>query len=606
MNQSRRDVLVGCLSAILGEGHDSLIAEALPLLEWVELNGGQTLVREGDPADAVYFVVSGRLRAHALRAGERVEIDEIIRGETVGEASVLMKERHSTTIMAVRDSVLARMPASGFEELWRRHPEFSARMARLTIGQVRRAGTPSRRKKAATICIVPISGGFDIVALVTSLVSEIRRWGEVTLQARETVESQFGAGAADARPAEERYHRLSAWLDAVEQSHDFTVLVADDGETEWTRRCVRHADEVLFVTRVDAKMRIHPIEERLCAGERSITAARQSLVLLHPDWKRHPTGTAAWIDRRPVDMHYHVRAARPRDIGRLARILTGNATGLVLSGGGARGFAHLGAYKAIEESGIEIDFVGGTSIGAVMSAYVSFDKPAAELIDLARRAFARNPTGDFNLLPLVSLFKGRRLRRVIHDAVVAATGTEADILDSWRTLFCVASSYSGAREVVLTRGALDRALRASVSIPVALPPVPCDGELLVDGGLFNNFPTDIMTKMGARRLIGVDLSRRSSESCTYDEIPGSWTLLRNMFSGARSPGLNIPSLGTLLVGTTLLYSESRREQSRASVDLYINPDLSAVGLLEWKAFDKTIALGYEEAGAVLSSSGSPA
>ena len=593
--QARRDLLVGCLASIFGDGHDALVAEAIPLLDWVELKGGETLVQRGDPAAAVYFVVSGRLRTHVARDGERAEIDEFIRGETIGEAEVLMEEAHPATVVAVRDSVLARIPAPGFATLWRRHPEFSARMARLSIGRMRQSRERERRPKPATVCVVPISDGFDTRGFAASLAEEIARWGAVTLQSRDTVEAEFGPGAANARPTEERYHRLTVWLDELERRHDFALLLADDGETEWTRRCIRHADEVLFVARMDAPMRVHPIEERLCTGDRAITAARQSLVLLHPQWRRHPTGTAAWVDRRPVDAHYHVRPELPRDIARLARILTGNATGLVLSGGGAKGFAHLGAFRALEESGIEIDLVGGTSIGGVMAAYVSFDLPAAEMIDLARDAFASNPTGDLNLLPLVSLVRGRRLKRTIDDAVLAATGVEADVLDSWRTLFCIASSYSSAREVVITRGRLDRVLRASVSIPVALPPVPHEGELLVDGGVFNNFPADAMRRLGVRRLIGVDLAHRRPQRCSYEEVPGPLALLRDRLRGVARARDEVPSLGTLLVGTTLLYSESRRVQAREAVDLYINPDLSDVGLLDWKAFDRTVERGYEEA-----------
>jgi NTE family protein len=279
-------------------------------------------------------------------------------------------------------------------------------------------------------------------------------------------------------------------------------------------------------------------------------------------------------------------------------VLTGNATGLVLSGGGAKGPAHLGAFKALEEAGIDIDFVGGTSVGSMMAAYISLDRPADDLIEYARREFAGNPTGDINIVPLVALLKGRRLQRTIHHAMVAAIGAEADVLDSWRTLFCVASSYSGAREVVITRGPLDRVLLASSSIPVALPPVPYDGELLVDGGVFNNFPADVMAGMGVRRIVGVDLSRRTVQPCAYKEVPGTWDLLRARLRGSRAQD-GVPTLGTMLVATTLLYSESRREQARAAVDVYINPDLTSVGLLEWKAFDRAVALGYAETREVL-------
>jgi NTE family protein len=90
------------------------------------------------------------------------------------------------------------------------------------------------------------------------------------------------------------------------------------------------------------------------------------------------------------------------------------AIGLVLAGGGARGFAHLGIWRALRERGVDIDVVGGTSIGAMMAALIAFDQPFDKAIDVTRRAFGSNPTGDFNLLPLVSLIKGRRVRKAVH------------------------------------------------------------------------------------------------------------------------------------------------------------------------------------------------
>src|SRR5690554_1882710 len=345
MDQNRHNILVKCLTMTFGEGHDSLIKEILPHLDLLELNGGQTLVHKGDPADTVYFVVSGRLRSHTTNEDQQVKVNEIFRGETFGVASVLMKHEQPTTILAIRDSVLARLPAKAFEELWHRLPTFSKLMARLMITRMERSGKRLRSQRPATVCMVPISDGFDIITLSNALLDNMSRYGMVTLQMRDTVESQFGRGAADARPTEERYHQLSEWLGEVEHNHDFTLLIADDGESEWTRRCIRHADEVLFVARMGAPMRIHPIEQRLCMGNDAITAARQTIVLLHPDWQRHPSGTGAWFDRRPVDALYHIRPERVSDLARLARILTGNATGLVLSGGGAKGFAHLGVFK---------------------------------------------------------------------------------------------------------------------------------------------------------------------------------------------------------------------------------------------------------------------
>ena len=267
-----------------------------------------------------------------------------------------------------------------------------------------------------------------------------------------------------------------------------------------------------------------------------------------------------------------------------------------------KGFNHglLGVYKALQEAGVAIDFVVGTSIGAAMAAYVSFDLPAQQMIDSARQSFARNLTGDFNVLPLLSLLKGRRLKTGIERAVVNAVGYDADVADSWRTLQCVATNLSRARELVLTRGQLAKCARASGSIPVALPPVPWNGDLLVDGGVFNNFPTDVVARMGARRVMGVDLARERPRTFDFDEVPGSWELLWDKLRGRKQRRYKLPSLGGVLMGTTTLYSTSRRHQAQQSTDIYFNPDFGHIGLLEWKAFDRAVEVGYRHAQEVLS------
>ena len=346
-------------------------------------------------------------------------------------------------------------------------------------------------------------------------------------------------------------------------------------------------------------MAISELERRLCMGDGALTGARQTLVLLHDRHETFPMGTTRWLDRRPVDFHVHVKPYSQRSFARLARVLSGNAIALVLAGGGARGFAHLGAFKALEEARIAIDFVIGTSIGAAMATYISFDLSADTVINRARDAFAGNPTGDLNVFPLHSLVKGRRLRKTIDRSVVAAIVFRADVADTWRTLRCVATNYSQACEKAIERGPLERAVRASVSIPVALPPVPWDGDLLVDGGVFNNFPTTVAIGLGARRLIGIDLASKRSRRHEFDEVPGTLELLRDRLRPRKSRKYKLPGLGAVLMGTTILYSESRREEAKQSVDIYINPSVGGVSLLEWTAFDRIVQLGYESAKQVL-------
>lgn len=596
ITHNQRETLATCLTQIFGRIDDAFVDAAIPHLSWRELRGGETLMQQGDAADGVYFVISGRLRAWVAENETARPVGEIGRGETVGEMGVLTGEARTATVVAIRDSVLAHASRESFEALLLRHPELSVHMARIIVARLKRSSARPPVRKPATICLLPVTPGVDLRELANALDRELARWGAGTIVARDTIDVRFGRGAAESTDDDpETYRRVTAWLDTAEFENDF-VLLLSDGNTEWTRRCLRQADEVLLLARADAPAAGQPLEKIRGGETSSLTAARRTLVLLHPAGTAHPTGTRAWLERHPADAHVHMRSSSETDMARLARIVSGNAIGLVFAGGGARGFAHLGIYKALEEARIEIDYVGGTSMGAIIAAYVSLGHRADDLIRFAKQAFSRNPTGDVNFLPLLSLIKGERIRAAATRAILDATGShEADVADSWRTLYCVASNYSTAREMVITRGRLDRALRASLAIPVALPPVVWEGELLVDGAVFNNFPADVMARMGARRIVGVDLSRRSERRFEFEEMPSAWELLRDRFRVRRNRRYKLPTLGSLLMRTTILYSESRGEEARNAVDLFLNPDLRHIGLLDWKSFDTIVEIGYRYA-----------
>lgn len=268
--------------------------------------------------------------------------------------------------------------------------------------------------------------------------------------------------------------------------------------------------------------------------------------------------------------------------------------GLALSGGGARGFAHLGVLRALEQTGIIIDQTAGTSIGAVMAAYASMDMPIDEIIDAARIAFKRGPTGDFNLIPLISLIGGVRLRHTIDTAIVDTRGQHIDIEDLWKSYYCVTSNFSNASEAVHKRGHLAKTIRASVSIPGVLPPVMIKGELHIDGGTFNNFPTDVIQRAGASRIIGVNLLRERGQSYDLDEVPASMELMRDKLRGKHKK-FRLPSLSSLLLNTSLMASYARHQQSLALVDLQFDPIGYKFGMLEWSKFDQIVEVGYAHA-----------
>ena len=612
------DLLHRHLHALLGPLEPDALALLQQSLDWLVLPGGHTLMVQGDPGDAMYLTISGRLRAYVRDDdGQERPVREMARGQIIGELSLYTDQPRSATVVAVRDSVLVRLGKAAFHQLLAASPQLSLLMTRQLIHRMQPQSARADQSRPVVLALLPVTAAVDLPGLAARLAAQLsaQAVGANGLPARVCVVDavrldqalqQPGLARLEADGAGEVERRIGAQLDALEAAHDFMLLLADDQATPWTQRCTRHADELLLLADADAPPQLHDSETRFLVppgGGARRSEAAQTLVLLHPADRRSPRHTRRWLDRRPVTGHLHIRPALDRDMARLARLQARTAVGLVFAGGGARGLAHLGILQA---HGIDVDVVGGTSIGAVMAALTALDRPLHETLAVARTAFSGNPTGDFNWLPMVSLIAGRRLRRIVHTALVDLAGDAIDTEDLWKTCYCVASNYSQAREQVVNRGPLERAMLASMAIPGALPPVLHDGDLLCDGGTFNNFPVDVMrAQRGVGRVIGVDLSQNAPRKLDLQEVPGTWALLRDRLRGRRKRRYRLPSLVAYLMNVSILYSTSRQGQARQQTDLYFNPPLHRVGMLQWHRFDSIVAQGLAHGQQVLAQAGAP-
>lgn len=569
------------LHELLGEIAPPATELLLQQLEWQELAAGQVLMTQGEPGDAMYLLLSGRLRTYITNEfGETRAIREIARGQIVGEISLFTDEPRSATLVAIRDSVLVRLGKDSFKQLLALSAQAGVALTRQIISRLKTEGARALPDKPVTIALLPISVGVDTAGFAAELARHLIGWGRVAVLA-----SNNG---------------LAADLDQIEAEHDFVLLVADEHPSAWTERCCSHCDELLLLADADQPVQLHPSETQLLLARPVRTGATEILLLLHPNERQAPKNTQAWLARRPLHEHLHIRPQLARDMARLARLVSRNGIGLVLAGGGARGLAHIGIYRALQERGIEIDLVGGTSIGAVMAALVGTDRPLAQITAAAQKAFAANPTGDYNWLPMISLIRGRRLRRLVENAIAELTGHAAQIEDLWKNFFCIATNYSQAREQRLTHGSLLKSLLASVAIPGALPPVILDGDLLCDGGSFNNLPVDVMrARWGIGRVIAVDLGASQARRYDFDEVPGSLALLRDRLRPRAQRRYRLPALSALLMNVTVLYSNSRQRELCKLIDLLFKPPLQRIGMLQWSRFDELVQLGYRHACEVL-------
>ena len=535
-------------------------------VEWLSLPGGSMLFAANEPSDSMYIVLSGCLGVFAAASTDRRRfLGRIVAGDTAGEMGLISGRARTGSVVALRDTELARLSREAFDRVFRQHPEAMLRIAQLTVDRLEssQARVRGRPQGARTFTVLPQNIEVDAASFASEFVKALSRLGRTEL-----VWSVRGAT------------HTSHWFHLIESSNDFVVYVAEPTQGMWSSLCVRQADALMLLARSDTSSFDWPA----LSGQRdsSTTTQRSELVLLHEG--SITSGAAArWMNALPGIPHHHVTG--PDDVARISRLLTGNGVGIVFSGGGARGFAHIGIVKALREAGIPTDLVGGTSMGAILGAGVAQGWSVEEMTERFRRSFVTvNPLRDYTY-PLFSLVTGRKvstlLRREFGDVTIE---------DLPLPFFCVSSNLTTGHSDVHRRGLLWRWLRASVAIPGVLPPVMNNGEVLVDGGTMNNLPVDAMRELGRGPVIGCDVGGDRAFTAEADDIdvPPPWDVVGWLRKKPRRP-----NIFRILWRAGMVNSSATTVAHREKTDLLLQPPLAQVDMLNWQEFDRAIALGYE-------------
>jgi NTE family protein len=285
----------------------------------------------------------------------------------------------------------------------------------------------------------------------------------------------------------------------------------------------------------------------------------------------------------------HLRDSDRADLQRLARTITGTSVGLVLSGGGARAYAHVGAVRALRHAGAPIDFVGGASMGAIIAAAVAMGWPDGEIDRRIRKAFVDTSPVDDIALPLIAMTHGNKVRDRLHEHF-----GEQQIADLWLPFFCVSSNLTSGAYQIHRRGDLGHALRASIAIPGLLPPVIHDNNVLVDGAVMKNFPADIMRSIHLGPIVGVDVTL--GRSITADDVARPSSVWRWILSGDWRKG---PPIVSLLLRAATVSTGRDLIANREATDMLVLPDMDDVEIRNWKAFDVAAEAGRRATNAAL-------
>jgi len=566
-DKTRRDALLAVLTRLArlplfaSLGYE-LRAALIDQMQWLAMPAGTVLYEQGDAPDALYVLLHGRLAlSRRDERGREHSLGWTMPGETAGEYALIADEPYPGRAIAMRDSELLRLPREGYASLIDAHPRAMQEMA---SGALRRLAS-QRVRPALPQCfaLLPAQRGMDVLGFAYRYA---RALGVDPQLALVTAEQAQGQG--------------TAWFSEREARASHVLYVGDD-DPAWREQCLRQSDWALVLADgAHDPGAPTPLLPMPATG----LHLQQHLVLLHRHAPRAGS-TRAW---RAAFAHtreqHHVR--NDDDLARLARRVQGRALGLVLSGGGARGFAHLGVLRALREAGLAIDHVGGASIGAIVAAGIGADWPLQQTLETYRRGFVdSNPLSDWTL-PLVAMRRGYKVAQLLRDA-----HGETDIEDLPVPFFCVSSDLSCGRLHVHDRGTLWRALRASCAIPGVLPPVFSEGRILVDGGVIDNLPVGEMRKRLAGQIVAVDVSGGYPPAAHLEEAwtPPWWQLLPELFGQRRRPGI-----AQLLLRAGMVNADATSRRHRRQTQALFAPALESIDLLNWKAFERAIEIGYRD------------
>lgn len=579
---------------------DALLRDLEAELTWLSLDSGETLLRQGDPGDCMYLIVSGRLRVVLQQPGqsERV-LRELGRGESLGEIALLTGQQRTATVYAIRDSEVARLSKASFDRLLGKYPHALTQTFTQSIINIIRAHESSARADSSnslSVVLLPLTPDLPLGDFAQRLAQAFTPLGATLHLNSKRVDSFLGKpGIAQDTP--DHWNALDVqlvgWLSEQESEYRYLIYEADPTPTAWTQRCLRQADHILLVAQATSK----PDPTSLLA----LTTAAQpgaaqpaihkqtSLILLQRDGQQLPSGTQRWLARHPTTPHYHIRWQQPGDFARVARIVAGRAVGLVLGGGGARGAAHIGVLQALEEAGVPIDIVGGTSAGAVLGTLYAMGNSVQQLIQSFKQ-LATNSFMDFTL-PVVALTAGGS-QNASYKRLFGNVALEELRLPC----FCVSTNLTRAEVVIQRTGLVWQAVRASSGVPGVYPPVVHNGELLVDGGLLNNLPIDIMRReCGNGTVIAVDVTPPVDLAVTapYGETLSGWQAMWEQLTPRPVQG-GMPNIMALLyrAGEVGSVHAMKTQLGAQAADLYLRPPVEQFGLFDAGAIEKIAEIGY--------------
>ena len=546
---------------------------------------GETLISAGEDADILYIVLRGRL---LVFFADNRPIAEIEPGEPAGELGFFAGLERTASVIAARNSEVLAITREDYDKVSAKLPGLSRAIMGVMAERL-------AKSTASALKILPSAG--NTVALVTGAGGAMPTGFLNRLQAAINsagTESGLRYVGYDDMPEQlaQDHDALSAWIAQQERDGCQLLLIGHGGaDDNWNRSITENADRVFIVCdsslAQQGPVALSDLEQRI--QHKSLTPNIHK-VIWRERGEQRIEGAANWLSGRELQLHHHVALDSSSDFERLLRFIQGKALGLVLCGGGAFGTAHLGAIKALGEAGIDIDIIGGTSVGAAMAAALAMGRHPDEVMDLCEEMFLKSKAMRRLTVPLHSVIDHKRF-----DEQMLRHYGRRHVEDLPINFFAVATSLTRNDLHLIRSGELWRAVRASSSIPALLPPViQDDGEVLIDGALVDNVPISAMRglKPGPNLVLNFKKREPWRVRSDYAKMPGRAEAARRTLVRRKNDQW-FPSIFSVLSRTMVITSRRLIDETDMGDDVLLEmPTLPKMSFLNWKRGREQFDIAY--------------
>ena len=494
----------------------AMLEQIAELASDVSLSRGEWLFREGDPADGVYVVRIGHLEV-IQNGPEPQRLNTLTRGAVLGELALLNDSVRSASIRALRDAELLKIDKAHFDSLLRSEPELALSLTRVLSAQLQasRAIPVARRARPVTIALRAVGAGVPLLDLADELSRAMCAWGKVAV----LYPNEAAASSAGTESRTDAVSRFGPLIERCELDHDQVIMVcgSDERPSAWDEFCVSRADRVLAVV---GETMPHG-QEGSPAGNGDWMASLRGSDLVGYGVQPGSGTLSGWIASLTPASTFAISAGAERraDIARMARRLAGRSVGVVLSGGGARAFAHLGVLEVLLDAGMLVDRVGGVSMGAFIGGLLAAGHDSTSMDACCYEEWVRrNPINDYTI-PRSSLIKGQKA-----EAMLERVFGEVRLEELARSFYCASVNLRGNSLVIDRDGPMALAIGASIALPLIGPPLRREERLLIDGSLLDNLPLAPMSSSGEGPVLAIDIKGgeqrpRPAEGSTGERPP---------------------------------------------------------------------------------------